>query len=73
MDFLMGLNIVFRDQDITLSNILHFWPILFLNFKEIFFTSIFEEKISISTIDFLMVSNIVFRDQRITLSLILHS
>ena len=70
--FLMATNIVFRDQFITLSDILHFWPILISNFKEIFSISISDQKFSILKIDFLMGSNIVLRAQRISLSHILH-
>ena len=62
IDVLNGSNIVFRDQQITLSHILHFQQIQFSNFKEIFFTSISDQKISILKFDFLMGPNIVFRD-----------
>ena len=60
--FLMGSSLVFCDQWTTLSHILHLQRILFSNFKEIFLTSISDEKISILKIDFLMGSNIVFPD-----------
>ena len=49
----MDKYIPFRDQQIALRHILHFWPILFSNFKEIFLTSICDEKISMLKIDFL--------------------
>ena len=44
INFLTSSNIVFRIQRITLSHILHFWPILFSNFKEIFFVLNFWRK-----------------------------
>ena len=50
----MGQNIVFRDQRNTLSHIPQFQENLISNFKEIFFGSISDEKISILKIDFLM-------------------
>ena len=43
----MGSSIVFRDPGVTLNHILHLLRILYSNFKEIFFTSISDQKITI--------------------------
>ena len=72
IDFLLGKNIVFVISTPRRVIFCIFQPILFSNFKEIFFTSITDEKISMLKIDFLMGQNIVLRAQHIKLSHILH-